>query len=258
MTQGPSDLFALSGRVAIVTGASGGIGRMLALALAEAGAAVFLGGRKADALERLAADIVEQGGTAFPWMFDITDEAECRRGVERVVSLTDRLDILVNCAGMISRAPLHRSGRTDWEQVLCVNLTAPFLLAKAAAPVMAERGWGRIVNVGSVLSLEGKANALSYVSSKHGLAGLTKALAAELGPMNICVNAICPGYIRTEINLELQADADFDDRLRATTPLRRWGSPADLAGPTILLCSEAGAFINGHMLVVDGGMTATH
>lgn len=141
---------------------------------------------------------------------------------------------------------------------MSLNLTAPMLLAQAVVPAMRAKGWGRIINVASILAIRGKPNAHSYSASKHAIAGLTRSMAAELGGCGICVNALCPGYVRTEINQTLQTDPAFTAMLQARVPLGRWGETGDLAGPLMLLASDAASFVNGHLLVVDGGMTATH
>ncbi len=252
------DRFDLTGRVALITGASGGIGRAIAEALAQAGALVFVGGRTAATLATLIDQINANGGRAAEWLLDMNDLAGLQEGIDDIARQAGRIDILVNCAGMIARSSLAECRDDAWQEVLDVNLTAPFQLSRAVAPHMAAQRWGRIVNVGSALSVQGKANAIAYVASKHGIAGLTRALAAELGSSGICANALCPGYVRTEINRSLQNDPSYSDKIEAATPLGRWAVPADMTGPALFLCSEAASYVNGHLLVVDGGMTQTH
>jgi gluconate 5-dehydrogenase len=170
---------------------------------------------------------------------------------------TGGIDILVNNAGIIHRAPLSEFAEEKWRNVLNVNLTAPFLLAQAVAPGMVQQGWGRIINIASIMGQIGRATIPAYVSSKHGLVGLTKTLAIELGPHGVTVNAINPGYFATELNIPLMADADFDAMVKGRTPLGRWGDPAELAGAAVFLASDAGGYVNGASLTVDGGMTAS-
>ncbi|WP_158241777.1 SDR family NAD(P)-dependent oxidoreductase [Tabrizicola sp. TH137] len=251
----PASLFTLQGRTALVTGASSGIGLAAAQTLAAAGARVILAARGAERLQTAARAI---GETAVAIPCDLSTAT----GIE---ALTDGLarrglapDILINNAGAIDRAGFDDVARADWDRVMALNVTAPMLLAQALVPAMRVRGWGRIVNVASILAIRGKPNAHSYAASKHAIAGLTRSMAAELGGSGICVNALCPGYVRTEINQTLQADPAFTAMLQARVPLGRWGETGDLAGPLLLLASDAASFVNGHLLVVDGGMTATH
>ena len=250
-----AELFDLRGRTALVTGATGGIGGTIAETLALNGAHVLLGTRRAEAVAPLIARLAGQGATASPWLADLSDAAERDAAIAGLEGRS--VDILVNCAGAITRGRLGETTEHAWNGVLDLNLTVPWLLSRAVAPGMRARGWGRIVNVGSVLSLQGKANAASYAASKHGLAGLTRALAAELAP-DICVNALCPGYVRTALNQSLQDDPNTAEAIASLTPARRWAEPRDLAGSALFLSSNAAAFVNGHLLVVDGGMTATH
>ncbi len=253
-----ASLFNLAGRTALVTGASGGIGGVIAETLASAGASVFLSGRNASRLTTLQAKITTAGGAAETRIFDIADPISCRNCIEDVIDSAGALDILINCAGKIDRSAIREMSDAEWSSVLQTNLNAPFILSRAAALHMAQKQWGRIVNIGSVLSIQGKSGAAAYVTSKHGLAGLTRAMAAELGGDGVCVNALCPGYIRTEINTTLQDDPIYSAKIEAATPAGRWGVPRDIAGPALFLSSEACAYVNGHLLMIDGGMTATH
>jgi gluconate 5-dehydrogenase len=247
--------FSLEGRIALVTGASRGLGAAIAEGLAEAGATVILAGRDKTALLTTRQTI---GGQAQTMIFDVGAAKECQMAVDAVAASFGRLDILVNCAGVITRGMLDEVSEDAWDHVMRINLDSPRWLARAAAPHMTRCGWGRIVNVGSILSFQGKAGASAYITSKHALAGLTRALAAELGPRGVNVNAICPGYFRTEINVPLQVDSAYSSKIKAATPLGRWGEPSELKGAAIFLASEAASYVNGHLLVIDGGMSATH
>jgi gluconate 5-dehydrogenase len=251
------DMFSLAGKVALVTGASRGLGLAMAQALAGAGAEVVLNARGEDALRAGAATIVAAGGKAAFVPFDVADEAAASAAIAGVARRHGRLDILVNNAGTVSRRALVESTTDEWRRVLEVNLTALYVLAREAARAMLAQGTGRIINIGSILSQVGRATIPSYVASKHGVAGLTKALAAELGPKGVTVNAIAPGYFRTEINVELQRNPEFDRMVKGRTPLGRWGEAHELGGAVVFLASDAAAYVNGHVLVVDGGMTTT-
>jgi gluconate 5-dehydrogenase len=254
----PLRLFSLAGRTALITGASSGIGLAAARALAGAGARVLLVARGADRLEAAAAALRADEAEALAFPCDLTDPSAIAALQTGLAAAGLSPDILVNNAGSIDRDAFDAVDPENWERVMALNLSAPFRLAQTLVPGMRSRKWGRIVNVASILAVQGKPNAHSYTASKHAIAGLTRSMAAELGHDGVCVNALCPGYIRTEINRTLQDDPAFTERLLSRVPIRRWGETKDLAGPLLLLCSEAAGFVNGHLMVVDGGLTVTH
>lgn len=249
-------LFDLSGQVALITGASRGFGLEIAKLLAEAGAMVIINGRHQETLQA-AADIVRRHGAVDIAAFDVADIPAGETAVAAIEKTYGKLDILVNNAGINIRKPLADYTLDDWRSVLEVDLTAAYALARAAALGMAERGSGRIINIGSVLSIKGRASIPAYTAAKHGLLGMTKAFAAELGASGVTCNAIAPGYFETEINRELLANKAFVQFVNDRTPLRRWGKPEELAGAVLFLASPAASYVNGHLLTVDGGMTTT-
>lgn len=245
----------LDNRIALVTGGSRGLGRAMALGLASAGARVVINARSEDALKDVVTEIEHKGGQADYRCFDVTDEAAVKDALASIVTDHRRLDILVNNAGTIVRSPLPDATTEDFQQVVDTNLTSLFVLSREAARLMVPRGYGRIVNIGSIMSLIGRPNIVSYVSTKHAVAGLTKALAVELGPQGICVNGIAPGYFGTEFNRPLMDDAEFTAMVEGRTPVARWGRPDEISGAAIFLASEAASYVNGHILTVDGGLT---
>lgn len=251
------EMFRLDGRTALVTGASRGFGFEIARLFAAAGARVVLNGRQPDTLQAAAEAIRKAGGDAHFLAFDVADPQAATDAVAAITADFGGLDILINNAGMNIRKPLADFTLADWQRVIDTDLTSAFVLSREAGLRMADRGWGRIVNIGSVLSVLGRATIPAYTAAKHGIAGLTKALAAELGPHGVTSNAIAPGYFETEINAELMQKPDFVAFVNDRTPLRRWGKPAELAGAALFLASPAGAYVNGHLLAVDGGMTTT-
>jgi len=237
--------FGLTGKAALVTGASKGIGRAIALALAQAGATVIPAGRDERALAAIAG---ENRGVVLD-MSDLTAVRETARRLPPV-------DILVNNAGTIRRAPVLDTDPDDWRAVLTVNLDSIFELTQPIARGMVERGYGRIVNVASLLAFQGGINVAAYAASKHAIVGLTQAMSNELAGKGVNVNAVAPGYVETDNTEALRNDPVRYAELTARIPAGRWGQPDDIAGAVVFLCSEAARFVHGHALVVDGGWMA--
>jgi 2-deoxy-D-gluconate 3-dehydrogenase len=246
--------FSLAGKAALVTGANTGIGQAIAVALAEAGADVAVAGRSEPA-ETLAA-IAATGRNAVNIRADLSSIAPVDRVVAEALAGLGRIDILVNNAGIIRRDDLLEFTEEDWDAVIDTNLKTLFFLSQAAARTMAQRGSGKIINIASLLSFQGGVRVPSYAAAKSGVAGVTKAMANELAPRGVQVNAIAPGYIATNNTAALQADETRNRQILERIPTGRWGDPADIAGAAVFLASGAADYVTGHVLAVDGGWLA--
>jgi 2-deoxy-D-gluconate 3-dehydrogenase len=248
--------FKLDGKAALVTGASVGLGQAMAIALAEAGADVAAHSHHAGDASETCSQIERLGRKAFSVSGDMAGKETPRRLVDEVVAKFGRLDILVNNAGMIRRAPAVDFTEEDWGTVLEVNLSSVFRLSQTAGKQMIEQGGGKIVNIASLLSFQGGVTVPAYTASKSGVAGLTKAFANEWAKFNINVNAIAPGYMATNNTAPLRADETRNRQILERIPAGRWGTPDDLAGAVVFLSSAASDYLQGHILVVDGGWLA--
>jgi 2-dehydro-3-deoxy-D-gluconate 5-dehydrogenase len=250
--------FSLEGRVALVTGGNSGIGRTLAKAMRDAGARVAIGGRRAarnaEALKELGGD----GPHAAAFELDVCDEASVERAIEGVVKRFGRLDILVNNAGDVNRKSVMDLDRADWDRVMAINLTGPFLCTKHAARRMKTQGSGKIINISSVYGLTAPSKGLqvAYTASKHGVIGLTKVNAVELMPLGIQVNAIAPGYFFTEMTGELRGTS-LEQSIKRRTPSGRLGETSELVGTCLYLASSASDHVSGICIPVDGGYLAS-
>jgi gluconate 5-dehydrogenase len=249
--------FDLSGRLALLTGSSAGIGLALARGLAGAGAAVVLNGRRADKLADVATQLRAQGATVHTMPFDVGDAQAVAAAVARIEAEIGPIDILVNNAGMQKRAPLQDFEQADWQQLMRTNLDSVFIVGQAVARHMIPRGRGKIINICSVQSELGRPNIAPYTASKGAVKMLTKGMAIDWGPHGLQVNGLGPGYFKTELNQALVDNPEFSAWLVGRTPSRRWGDVEDLVGAAVFLASDASRFVNGHILYVDGGVTAT-
>lgn len=254
--------FSLEGKVALITGASYGIGFAMATALANAGATIVFNDLKQELIDKGIANYKEIGIEAHGYVCDVTDEEQVNKFVAQVTEEVGVIDILVNNAGIIKRIPMHEMSAAEFRQVIDVDLNAPFIVSKAVIPHMIKKGHGKIINICSMMSELGRETVSAYAAAKGGLKMLTKNICSEYGEFNIQCNGIGPGYIATPQTAPLrekQADGSphpFDSFIIAKTPAARWGNPEDLAGPAVFLASDASNFVNGHILYVDGGILA--
>lgn len=249
------ELFSLQGRVALVTGASRGLGWGMARALADAGALVVLNGRDAGTLAARQAQIAAAGGCAEIAAFDVRDRAQADAAVDAILARHGHLDILVNNAAFGVPRDFFDISDEDWRVSMDVALDACFRLSRKAAAGMVARRWGRIVMISSVNARIGRATNTPYITAKAGLEGLTRGMAAELAPHGVTVNCIAPGYMATDINTAFRAEPGRYEWIRQRTPMKRWGTEEDLMGAVLFLSSPASAFMTGQVVTVDGGMT---
>ena len=250
------DLFELDGRVALVTGGNRGIGRAIATAFAEAGASVALTSRDAARAEKAAAEIAQSTGRkCLGLALDVRDGAAVEAAFGRVMSELGGLDILVNNAGINIRESITDLKDESWHDIIETNLAGAMRCSRIAARQMKEKGWGRIINIGSILSFVGIAQRAAYASSKAGLLGMTRAMALDLAPHGVTVNALCPGVFKTEINRPILNDPDYLKEFLKQIPLGAMGDPAQLVGAAVFLASEASSYVTGAALMVDGGWT---
>jgi gluconate 5-dehydrogenase len=250
-------LFDLTGRRAIVTGSSRGIGLALAVGLAEAGADVVLNGRDPERLEQARAWLAERAfGAVHASAFDVTDQAAVEAAVRDIGHRLGPVDILVNNTGVQHREPLLEVSVADWRRVVDTNLTGAFIVGRTVAKDMVERGHGKIVNVCSVQTWLARPGIAAYAASKGGLGMLTRGMCAEWAASGVNVNGIAPGYVVTELTRPLVEDPAFDGWIRERTPAGRWANPEDLTGTLVWLASSASDFVNGQVIAVDGGLTA--
>lgn len=251
-----NSLFDLTGRTALITGASQGIGLAIADALAAAGAAIVLNGRTPDTLNEAAARLRQTGANVATAVFDVTDQPAVQTEIDALESNGTTIDILVNNAGVQRRRRLDELDVEDWRAVMRTNVDAVFYVGQAVARHMLGRGRGKIINIASVQSELARPTIAAYAASKGAVRNLTRGMCADWAPLGLQVNAIAPGYFATPLNRDLHEDPVFDAWLRQRTPAARWGRLEDLHGVAVFLASSASDFVNGQTLYVDGGMTA--
>ena len=249
-------LFDLSGRVALVTGSTQGIGFSLARSLAMAGARIIINGRDQDRLAAAERELSRDGARVLSARFDVTQEAEIAAAIERAESAAGPIDILVNNAGMQFRAPLDQFPTEKWRDIFSLNIESAFLVSRAVARGMIARGRGKIVNICSVQSELGRPGIAPYAATKGAMKMLTKGMCADWARHGIQINGIAPGYFKTEMNKALYENPEFTAWVEKRTPAGRWGAVEELGGAMVFLASDASNFVNGHILYVDGGITS--
>jgi gluconate 5-dehydrogenase len=250
-------LFSLDRRVALVTGGSSGIGQAMAQALALAGARVVLMARGEQGLERATTAIRSAGGQAAWVRADLSERSAAQRAAQQAVAPFGEPDILVNAAGVNLRPPLAEQTLPQWDELMAVNLTAPFVLGQRFGPAMAQRGWGRIINVASQQAHRAFGNSGGYGASKAGLTGLTRSQSEAWAPSGVCCNAISPGFVATPLTAAVASDPVRSAALAARTMIGRNGEPADFAGIAVFLASRASDYVTGQLIFVDGGFSVT-
>jgi len=249
--------FDLSNRVAVVVGATSGIGKAIALGLADAGADVVPTGRRKNLVESAAREVESRGRRAMTVTADVTSTGSMNELARAVIEAFGKVDILVNAAGITVRRATADVSDKEWNEIIDTNLTGMLRACRAFGPHMIHRRYGRVINIGSLTSLVALQEVAAYGASKAGVAALTKSLAVEWAPYGVCVNAILPGVFRTALNEGLLDGTDRGRELLMRTPMRRFGQPEELAGAAVFLASEAAAFVTGHLLAVDGGFLAS-
>lgn len=250
-------LFDVSGKVALITGSSSGLGLAFAQCLAERGARVIMNGRDHRKLRSAIDSLKSIHGHIAGYVFDITDPVETQNAIASIVREHGRIDVLVNNAGINIRAPLHEFTDEDWDKVIGINLTGTYRVSKEVAPHMIRQKQGKIINIGSMQSELGRPTIAPYAASKGGVKMLTKGMATDWAGYNIQVNAIGPGYFKTELTRPLYENPEFDAWLCNRTPSKRWGDPSELFGALLFLASDASSYVNGQMIYVDGGLLAS-
>ena len=250
-------LFNIKGKVALVTGSTGGLGSLFAKGLAENGCNVILNGRSPEKVNAQFEEFKSKGYSVYTSVFDVTKSDEINKAIQQIEKEHGSIDILINNAGINLRAPLEDFDEEDWEKVIGINLTGAYKVSKSVVKGMIKKGSGKIINIGSMQSELGRPTIAPYAASKGGLKMLTKGMATDWAKYNIQINGIGPGYFKTEMTRPLWEDPEFDNWLCSRTPSNRWGNADELLGALLFLSSDASTYVNGQMIYVDGGLLAT-